>query len=228
MLVNDWMNAPAITVDVHDSMNKAVKLMTERNIGMLPVLENGKLVGIVTDRDLKQAAPSSVAVLEIKQILYHTAQVTMEGIMTRDPITVHPDFTIEEAAEILRENNISGCPVLDRQGALAGIITKNDIFKAMATHSGMAERGLQLGFMVEDQPGALKGVTDVLYEYDARIVSILTTYEKAPHGYRYAHIRTFGMNRHILLEMKRVLKEKAKVLYLVDLKENTRDTYASY
>jgi acetoin utilization protein AcuB len=66
----------------------------------------------------------------------------MEGIMTRDPATVRPDFTIEEAREILRENNISGCPVTDQEGELAGLITKNDIFRAMTTLTGMPKREL--------------------------------------------------------------------------------------
>jgi acetoin utilization protein AcuB len=228
MLVMDWMSAPVITVDVHDSMQHAVNLMTENKIGTLPVMQNNKLVGIVTDRDLKEAAPSSVAVFDIKQILRHLSQVKMENIMTREPITVPPDFTIEEAAEKLQDNNISGCPVLDRAGDLAGIITKNDIFRAMTSITGMSKRGLQLGFMLEDRPGAIKEVTDVIRKYDARLISIVTTYHKAPHGYRYVHIRTFGMNREILPEMKAELKKRAKMLYLVDLRHGERESYAGY
>jgi acetoin utilization protein AcuB len=228
MLVKDWMSTPVVSVDVHDSMHEAVNLMTEHNIGMLPVLKNSRLVGIVTDRDLKQAAPSSVAVVDIKQVFYHMNRVQIEAIMTRDPVTVYPDFTIEETAEILREYNISGCPVLDYQEQLTGIITKNDVFGAMTTVSGMSKRGLQLGFMLEDRPGAIKEVTDVIRQYDARLISLLTTYDKAPHGYRYAYVRTFNVNRETLSEMTRALKEKAKMLYLVDLKEGTRETYASY
>ncbi|MEJ2717611.1 MAG: GNAT family N-acetyltransferase [Deltaproteobacteria bacterium] len=193
MLVNDWMSSPVITVDVQENMHRAVDLMTEHKIGMLPVLENGKLVGIVTDRDLKQAAPSSVAVFEISQILYHLTRVKMESIMTRNPITVRPDLTIEEAADVLRSNNISGCPVLDKQGDLAGIITKNDIFRALTSVIGMPGRGLQMGFMVEDRPGSIKEVTDVIRSFGARLVSIVSSYEKAPEGFRYLHVRTFNI-----------------------------------
>jgi acetoin utilization protein AcuB len=228
MLVNDWMNTPVISVDAHDNMQKAVDLMTEHKIGILPVLQSGKLVGIVTDRDLKQAAPSSIAVFEIKQILYHLSRVKMEDIMTRDPITVPPDFTIEEAAEILREHNISGCPVLDQDGDLAGIITKNDIFRAVTSVTGIPKRGLQLGFLVKDVPGSIKEVTDVIRKFRARLVSIVSTYEKAPDGYRYLHIRTFNVNREKLPEMKEELKEKARLLYMVDLRDGVRESYASY
>jgi acetoin utilization protein AcuB len=228
MLVNDWMSAPVITVDIHDSMNKAVNLMTEHNIGMLPVLENGKLVGIVTDRDLKQAAPSSVALFEIKHIIYHLSQVKMEGIMTRHPVTVRPDTTIEETAEILLQNNISGCPVLDRQDELAGVITKNDVFRAMLSVSGIPKKGVQFGLLVEDSPGAIKEVTDLIREHHCRLISILTTYEKAPQGYRHVYIRAFDVGRERLTQLKQALTEKARLEYLVDLREGTRETYASY
>ena len=228
MLVNDWMSSPVITVNTQDDMRRAVDLMTEHKIGMLPVLENGKLVGIVTDRDLKQAAPSSVAVFEISQILYHLSRVKMESIMTRNPVTVSPDLTIEEAAEVMRSHNISGCPVLDKQGELAGVITKNDVFKALTSVIGLPGRGLQLGFLVEDRPGSIKEVTDVIRKYRARLVSIVSSYEKAPDGFRYLHIRTFNINREKLPEMKQELKKTARMLYMVDLREGTRETYADY
>ena len=81
-------------------------------------------MGIVTDRDLKRAAPSQIALFEIKDILYQLAHVKIADIMTPDPITVRPDFTIEEAAYILRGNNISGCPVLDHEDRIVGVVTK--------------------------------------------------------------------------------------------------------
>ncbi len=228
MLVNDWMSAPAITVDIQDSMHRAVELMTERAIGILPVLDNGKLVGVVTDRDLKKAAPSSVALFETRQIVYHLARVKIEGIMTRNPVTVGPDHTIEETAQILRENNISGCPVLDREEEVAGVITKNDIFRALISLSGLPKRGLQFGFMVEDRPGSIKEITDTIRRYHARLVSIMTSFDKAPSGYRYLYVRTFNIDRKRLPDMKRDLSEIAKMLYIVDLRDGTRETYASY
>ena len=210
MLVNDWMTAPVITIDVRDSMQKAVNLMTEHTIGILPVLDNGKLVGIVTDRDIKQAAPSSIAVFEVKHILYHMAQVKMEAIMTRDPITVRPDFTLEETAETLMSNKISGCPVLDRQDEIAGIITKNDIFRAVISISGISKKGIQLGFLVQDKPGSIKEITDIIREYHARLISLTTTYEKAPQGRRHLCVRAFNINRELLPEMVKALNQKSK------------------
>lgn len=228
MLVNDWMNSPVITIDVEESMQRAVEVMTHNKIGMLPVMDKGKMVGIVTDRDLKRAGPSHVALLEIKQILYHMARVKMEGIMTLDPITVSPDYTIEEAAQVLLDNNISGCPVRDRDGDLCGIITKNDIFRAMVTVSGLTKRGVQFGFMLGDRPGSIKEVTDIIRAYHARLVSIMTTYAKAPQGSRFCYIRAFNVNRERLQELKEELAKKAKLLYVIDIRDNVRETYADY
>ena len=228
MLVNDWMNSPVITVEAEDSMQHAVDLMTNHKIGILPVMDKGKLVGIVTDRDLKQAAPSSVAVFEIKQILYHMARVKMKGIMTRNPITLRPDHTLEEAAEVLLANNISGCPVLDHENQVLGIITKNDIFKALISVTAISKKGILFGFLIEDRPGSIKEVTDVIRNFHARLVSILTTYEKSPPGFRHLYVRAFSINRDKLPLLKKNLEEKAKILYMVDLKEGTRETYAGY
>lgn len=228
MLVNDWMNSPVITVDVSDTMHKAVNLMHEHNIGMLPVLENGKLVGIVTDRDLKRSAPSDVVLFDIKDIVYHLARVHVGAIMTPNPIALRPDHTIEEAAQTLREHNISGCPVLDGEDQIAGIITKNDIFNALTSACGIINKGIQFGLLVEDRPGSIKEVTDVIRNYKARLVSILTTYDKAPDGYRCLYIRVFQVNREKLPQLKEELAKTARLLYMVDLRDGNRETYASY
>ena len=228
MLVNDWMNTPVISVSVDDSMQKAVDLMHDKKINMLPVLDQGKLVGVVTDRDLKQAAPSSVALIDVKQLLYHLSHVKVGTIMTGDPVTALPDHTIEEVAQLLLDHNISCCPVLDHDGHLAGIITKNDIFRAMVSVSGLRKKGVQFGFMLEDRPGSIKEVTDIIRKFHCRLVSIMTTYEKAPLGYRFAYIRAFNVNRERLADLKKELNEVAKLLYTIDLKEGARETYASY
>jgi acetoin utilization protein AcuB len=185
MLVNDWMNSPVVTINTNETLQKAASLMADKKIGMLPVLDEGQLVGIVTDRDLKRAAPSSIEFLEVKELVCRLAQVRIEHIMTPNPITLLPDTTLEEAAQVLRKHNISGCPVLDHEGQLAGIITKNDIFTALTTVMGLPDRGLLFGFMLEDRHGSIKEVTDIIGQFHCRLISILTTYEKAPTGYRY-------------------------------------------
>jgi len=96
MLVNDWMNTPVITIDATDSLARAADLMLKNKISVLPVTSEGKLVGIITDRDLKRAAPSHISMLDIKDIMFQLVRLKVGSVMSRDPITVSPDYTLEE------------------------------------------------------------------------------------------------------------------------------------
>ena len=202
MLVKDWMSTNVITLNVNDTMQDAINLSMEHHISLMPVMEEGKLVGIVTDRDLKRASPSDATLLDIQQIMYHLSRLEVGAIMSRYPITVPLDFTVEETAEVLLTNGISGAPVVDQKGEIRGVITKNDLFKAMISLSGLTKRGLQFGFLLEDSPGSIKEVTDIIRKYNGRLVSILSSYEKAPEGLRNVYIRSFDIDRDALPRLK--------------------------
>jgi acetoin utilization protein AcuB len=225
MLVRDWMSKNVITIESTEPMQQAINLLMENHISMLPVMEEGKLVGIVTDRDLKRASPSDATLMDIQQVMYHLSRLEVGAIMSRYPVTVPDDFTIEETAEVLLNNNISGCPVVDSTGQIRGMVTKNDLFKALISLSGLAKRGIQFGFVVEDRPGSIKDITDILRGYDARLVSIMSSYEKVPEGYRLVYIRAFNMDRERVLALKEELKEKTRMIYMVDHRENKREFY---
>jgi acetoin utilization protein AcuB len=225
MLVKDWMSAKVVTVNANDSMQHAINLLMENDISMMPVLEDGQLVGVVTDRDLKRASPSDAVMLDIQRILYLLSKLEVGAIMSRYPITLPMDLTVEEAAEILLKNKISGAPVVDASGRITGIITKSDLFKAMMSLSGLSHRGVQFGFVLEDRPGSIKEVTDVIRSYGARLVSILSSYELAPEGHRNVYIRAFNIDRDKLVNLKNELKKQAKMLYVVDHRENLREIY---
>jgi len=225
MLVKDWMSKNVITVDIADSLQHAVNLTMEHQISMLPVLEDGKLVGVVTDRDLKRASPSDAAVLDIREIIYAMSRLEVGAIMSRYPATVPLNHTIEETAECLLKNKISGAPVVDEEGNVKGIITKSDLFKAMITLSGLRKKGVLFGLLLEDQPGSIKEITDMMRSHEGRLVSILTSYEKAPEGYRNVYIRASDINRKRLEQLKEEIRQKAKLLYVVDHRENTREIF---
>src|SRR5210317_1239495 len=106
MLVSKWMSKNVITIDVDDSMQEAVKLMKQRDIRMLPVLKKRKLVGVVTDRDLKRASASDATTLDVHELLYLVSKIKVGNIMTKDPITVPQNFTVEETAVVLLKNKI--------------------------------------------------------------------------------------------------------------------------
>ncbi len=227
MLVRDWMSTKVISVGPRDNMQTAIDLAMEYGVSMLPVLEDGQLVGIVTDRDLKRAAPSHVALLEVKQILYHVRRVEVEAIMTRYPITVPVDATVEEVAQLLLTRKISGCPVVDAEGHVVGIVTKNDLFKALISVTGFEKKGVIYGFLLEDRPGSIKEITDLIRKHRCRLVSIMSSYDKAPEGYRFTYIRAFNDEDRPMQELTNELRTKGRMLYFVDYKQNTREIFSS-
>jgi len=225
MLVKNWMSKPAITIDADASMHDAIKLLKNHNIKMLPVMEKGRLVGIVTDRDLKRASASDATSLEIHELLYLISKIKIKEIMTKNPIKVPEDYTVEETAEILLKHNISGVPVIDQHHNIVGTITQNDVFRILISLTGAEKRGIQFGMELEDRPGSIKEVADVIREYGGRMASILTSYNMAPEGFRRVYIRMYGIDRFKLNRLKEALKEKASLLYLVDRREVQRETF---
>ena len=171
MLVNDWMNTPVITIEATESMARAADLLLENEISILPVLDEGKLVGVVTDRDLS-GAPSMIVAPRVGEVLAQLDHLTVEEIMSRNPITVPPDYTLEETAGLMLANNISGCPVVSHEGELTGMITKKDLFRAIIAVTGFPKKGDTVWLLVEDRPGSIKELTDILRKYHARLLSI--------------------------------------------------------
>ncbi len=147
--------------------------------------------------------------------------------MTKNPITVPQDCTVEETAEILLKHNISGVPVVDQYHDVVGTITQNDLFRILISLTGAERRGIQFGMEVEDRPGSIKEVTDIIREYGGRMASILTSYDMAPEGFRRVYVRMYGIDRFKINRLKEALKEKATLLYMVDRRETTRETYSS-
>jgi acetoin utilization protein AcuB len=131
ILVRDWMTRDVITADEKTTLPQAHKLMKERRIRRLPVTDrDGRLVGIVTRGDVREASPSGASSLSIYEVHYLLAQLTVDQIMTRQPKTVAPDQPIKEAARLMLENKISGLPVVEG-GRVVGIITESDIFRGL-------------------------------------------------------------------------------------------------
>ena len=225
MLVKNWMSKQVITIDENNSMNEAIGLLKEHNIRMLPVMKRHELVGIITDGDIKRASASDATTLEMHELLYLISQIKVKEIMTKDPITVPKNFTVEETAQILLKNKISCAPVVDDPGQVMGIITQDDLFRVLISLTGASKRGIQLAFQVEDRSGSIKEVTDVIRHYDGRMVSILTSYEDAPAGYRNVYLRVYQINREKLPQLQKELGEKAKMIYMVDHRENKREIY---
>jgi len=226
MLVKNWMSKAVITVDANASMLDAINLQKKHNIRMLPVVDKDKLVGVVTDRDLRSASASDASALEIHELLYLISKIKIKDIMTPNPVTVPMDFTMEETAEVLLEHKISGVPVVNPEGRVMGAITQTDIFRALISLTGLTMgRGMQFALQIEDKPGAIKTCTDVLVHFGGRIASVLSSYEHAPQGYRRVYLRTYNIDRGRMAEIKQALSEKATLLYIIDHRENKREIF---
>jgi acetoin utilization protein AcuB len=128
-LVQDWMTRNVITVTPFTGLFDAYNLLMENRIRRLPVLEDGHLVGILTDSDIMDIRPSSLNSLSGLEMSYFFAQLKVGEAMTVDPMTVGPDETIGQAASIMLEEKISSLPVIDDNERLVGIITESDIFR---------------------------------------------------------------------------------------------------
>jgi len=225
MLVKNWMSKDVITVNEDDSMQDALKLMKQHNIRMLPVLKNGSLVGVVTDRDLKRASASDATTLDVHEMLYLISKIKVKNIMAKNPISVPPDLTVEETAQVLLNNKISGAPVVDDSGQVVGTITQTDLFRVLIALTGIGKRGIQFAFQTEDRPGSIKDLADIIRRYGGRMVSILTSYENVPAGYRKVYIRMHDVERSRLQSLKEELARTATLLYLVDHRENRREIF---
>ncbi len=225
MLIRNFMTKHVITIDAEESMPKAIQLLKQHKINMMPVMHEGKLVGVVTDRDLKEASPSQATDLEVHELKYLLDKIKIKNIMTREVITVPPDLTIEETAEILLNYDISGAPVIDDQGEMVGIITSSDLYKALIALSGLGRKGIQFAFQIEDRPGTIKELTDIIRNAGGRIASIMSSVDRVREGWRNVYIRAYDLNREKLPELINDLQNQATMLYMVDHKENKRQIF---
>jgi acetoin utilization protein AcuB len=213
MPVKDWMSKDLVTVEEDTSIMKASRIMKQNNIQHLPVLRQGRVVSIVSDRDLKEATPSKATTLDIHEMYYLLDKVTVKSLMPANLYTIAPGDTVERAAAVMLKNHISALPVVDAKGALAGIITKGDIFRAFVSISGIHQGALAMGLELPDQPGSIKTVTDVIRAHGGRIASILIGYEGAPEGSRHVFIRAKDIKDEPALLKE--LEAKSTVLYFI-------------
>ena len=213
MPVQDYMTKDLITVDEGASILKASKLMKQNNISHLLVMRQGRLVGIISDRELKEATPSKATTLDIHEMYYLLDQVTVQSLMAKKLYTITPEATVEKAAAIMLQHNISALPVVDENGALQGIIAKGDIFRAFVCISGINQAPMALGLLLKDESGSIKEVTDVIKAHGGQIGSILTGYEGAPDGFRKVFIRARQVRDEPALRQE--LESNHKILYFI-------------
>jgi acetoin utilization protein AcuB len=170
MFVGERMSRPVITLTPDMPIHDALDLFKKEHIRRAPVVKDGKLVGIVSEKDLLNASPSPATTLSIWEMHYLLSKITVSEVMTRNVITVTEDTPIEEAARIMADNKIGGLPVM-RDGQVVGIITETDLFKIFLELMGARKKGLRVTILVEDKPGQLARITKAVADLGGNFVA---------------------------------------------------------
>ena len=216
MLIRDWMTTDVITATPETSMLKVSKMMKEYAIRRVPVVDaQNKVVGIVSDRDVKDASPSKATTLDMHELYYLLSEIKVRDIMTPDPVTVEVRDTVERVALLMEERAIGGLPVVDDEGSLVGIITDHDIFKVLVQITGVRHGGVQVALAVEDLPGVMRPIFDLLREYDASLISMLSSDSKRGGNWREVFLRIRPMERAEENRLVEALRERFDLLYWV-------------
>ncbi len=164
-----------VTIRPEASFFEARNLIRDKGVRHLPVVDkNDRLVGIVTDRDIREAGPSDATSLSVHEWNYLLGQLKVSAIMTprEKLITIAPDTLIEEAVRLMRDNKIGCLPVLEGE-KLYGIFTETDALDHLVDIFGLEEKGTRLTITLEEKPGSLLGALEVFKKYDVNVISIV-------------------------------------------------------
>ena len=189
MLIKEWMATKILTVDANTSVMRATRTMKENKIRRLPVLSHGKLVGIITDRDLKEASPSNQADMDIHEMYYMLSEMKVKDVMSSDPICLNENDSLEKAALIMLDKTISGILILDDQKSLAGLLSESDVLKGFIHATGIQDGAYQYVMDMQDKSGSVSILIDILRGHKAHVLSILTSFEDAPAGLKRVAVR---------------------------------------
>jgi acetoin utilization protein AcuB len=220
------MTSDVITVDAKTSIVRVSQILKDHNIKRLPVISGSKLVGMITNEDLKEASPSMATTLTANELYHLLAETKAKDIMHLNPTTIRPDQTVEVAALKMLEHKVTGIPVVTEKGELVGIISQGDVFRVLTSITGIYQGGAQIAFNLEDRAGSIREVADVIREYQAKIVSILSMIETADEGYRHVFFRVKEISEQDLQKMIEELKKKFMLLYVTEdpLKSNSYES----
>ena len=191
MLIREWMTTAVISAKEDASMLKVSKLMKEHGIKRVPVVDDEmKLIGIVSDRDIKEASPSKATTLDIHELSYLLSELKIKDIMTKEPVSVSPMDTIEQVALIMLEKKLTGLP-------------------------GVRRGGIQFALELSEEPGSLPPILDLIRENGGLLVSVLTGGYKQNDTMRDVFIRIQPMSEDAENNLIEKMKAACKVVYWV-------------
>ncbi len=170
MLVGERMSRPVISITRDMPIHDALALFKKEKIRRAPVLKDGKLIGIISDKDLLNASPSQATSLSVWEMNYVLSKITVKEVMTRKVLTVQADTPIEEAARLMADNKIGGVPVVKAE-KVVGMITETDLFKIFLELMGARTRGIRVTAVAEDHPGQLAQITKAVADAGGNFIS---------------------------------------------------------
>lgn len=171
MFVRNKMTTNPFTISPDSTIPDAHEVMARNNIKRLPVVKNGVLVGVVSKEDIAQASPSKATSFSVGELTYLLARTKISQVMRKDPVTIGPDALLEEAAILMRNNEVGFLPVIT-EGHVVGIITESNIFDAFIDLLGFRDVGTRLTIEADDMPGIMASLTGIFAKYGANITHV--------------------------------------------------------
>ncbi|WZL79976.1 CBS and ACT domain-containing protein [Vallitaleaceae bacterium 9-2] len=179
MYVGNKMITDIISVSPDASISQAFQKMHERGVSQLPVVQNGKLVGLITETLLSEFTPSKATTLSIYELNYILGKTKVDSIMEKDVITCSEDMLIEEVAKIMNANDINMVPVINDNQTLVGIISRSDIIESFIEITGaMDPGGSRITINSKDEAGKLAEISSIIKDYGVNITH-LTSFKNA-------------------------------------------------
>jgi len=222
MLVKDWMSKNIVSINEDDTIQDVMKILSHHKFHMVPAINKDKLVGVITRQDIIRAISSEDDIHKDSESHFVLSKIKVKDMMTKDIVTVPLDSTIEQVAGVFLKKQIHSAPVVSDIGEMKGMITQTDLSRELICLTGGNRGGILFAFILEDRPGSIKELTDIIRQYDGRMYSILTSYEGIKNGFRKLYLRVYGIDTFKVRELTELLGKRADLIYRLDRLEIVR------
>ena len=196
------MTRTVITVSRDSSVLHVRNLLREKNINQVPVVEGKKVVGIITDGDIRENSASPASTLSIHELNYLLSEMKAGDIMTRNPATVSPETPVEEAARTLNERKIGCLPVV-KNDELVGIITTCDMLNVLLEVMGVGTPSSRIELSIASDMGEISNIAGIVKDMGLSIISMVSTLNRNDPETRFSVLR---VNTDNILELCKALR----------------------
>lgn len=193
MKIRHWMTSNPVVVTPHTLVIDAAKLMKENEIRRLPVVDKGKVVGMITHRNIMEASPSAATSLSVHELNYLLANLKVEDVMQKNPICVHPDDTVMDVVKLGNEKKIGAFPVVEG-GRLVGIVTETEIYRSFVQLLGYGEGDAILileNIKLKERVGAMSRIAGIIEGLNVPVLALFSLPHRRQTGHRlYLRVHT--------------------------------------